>query len=186
MGWDTSNKTGFDFKRTTQQTTEAMAKTNKVFDFGTKPLRYQPALTAITHKELYMFGAESSPSQSTPAAPKQEVRPTESLPTRLPAALPRTALRGLRHTDTNGRSSKRRRRHHGRRVTLGDTRVRENKHSRWWFSQRRGRDRTLNKKQTAISAAKGAAKIALKTQRMIPAQRRKKRRQEPWLLTMGI
>ena len=72
-----------------------------------------------------------------------------------------------------------------RRVTLGGTRVRA-KHTRWRFSQHSGRDRTLNKKQTAISVVKGATQITLKTQRMIPAPRRKKRRQEPWLLIMGM
>ena len=143
------------------------------------------ALTVLTHKELYVFGAEFSPSQSTPTAPKQEVCPRESLPPRLPAVLLRTALRGRRPTDANGRNSKRRRRHHDRRVTLGGTRVRV-KHSRWRISQRRGWDRTLNKKQTAISVAKGATELTLKTQRMVPAPRRKKQRQEPWLLIMGM
>ena len=72
MGWDTSKKTGFGFKPTTQQTIETMAKMNKSFVFRAKPLRNQKALTALTHKELYIFGAESSLSQSTPTAPKQE------------------------------------------------------------------------------------------------------------------
>ena len=164
---------------------EAMAKMKKVFVFGAKPLRNQSALTVLTHKELYVFGAESSPSQSTPTAPKQEARPRESFPPCIPAVLPRTALRGRRPTDANGRNSKRRQRHHDRRVTLGGTQVRA-KHSRWRFSQHSGRDRTLNKKRTAISVAKGATQITLKTQRMIPAPRRKKRRQEPWLLIIGI
>ena len=65
MGWDTSKKIGFDFKPTTQQMIDAMAKTKKVFLFGAKPLSNQPALTALTHKELYVFGVESFPSQST-------------------------------------------------------------------------------------------------------------------------
>ena len=161
-----------------------MAKMKKVFVFGAKPLSNQPMLTTLTHKELFVFGAESSPSQSTPTAPKQEVRPRGSLPPRLPAVLFRTALRDFRPVDANGRSSKHRRRQHDRRVTLGGTRVRA-KHSRWWFSKRGGRDRTLNKNQTTISVAKGATQITLKTQRMIPAPRRKKRRQEPRLLIMG-
>ena len=162
-----------------------MAKMNKSFVFGAKPLRNQKALTALKHKELYIFGAESSPSKSTPPAPKQEACPRELHPPCIPTVLLRTALRGRRHTDANCRNNKHRRRHHTRRVTLGGTRVRA-KHSRWRFSQHSRRDRTLNKKQTAISAAKGAAQITLKTQRMIPAPRRKKQRQEPWLLIMGI
>ena len=48
-GWDTSKKSGFDFKQTMQQTIEAMAKTKKVFVFGAKPLVNLPALTALTH-----------------------------------------------------------------------------------------------------------------------------------------
>ena len=148
-------KTGFDCKLTTQQTIETMAKMKKPFVYGAKPLRNQKVLTALTHKELYVFGAESSPSQSTPTAPKQEVCPRESRPPCLPTVLLRSALGGHRPTDANGRSSKRRQRHHNRRVTLRGTQVRA-KHSRWWFSQRRRRDRTLNKKQTAISIAKGA------------------------------
>merc|ERR1712086_877755 len=119
-----------------------MLKTKKAFAFGAKPLRNQPALTALTHKELYVFGAESSPSQSTPTTPKQEVYPRESLLLRLPAVLLWIALRGHRPIDANGRSSKRRRRHHDRRVTLGGTQVRA-KYSRWWFSQHGGRYRTL-------------------------------------------
>ena len=162
-----------------------MAKTKKVFVFEAKPLSNQPALTTLTHKELYVFGAEPSPSQSTPTAPKQEVCPRESLPPCLPEVLLRIALRGHRPTDANGRSSKRRRRHHDRRVTLGGTRVRA-KYSRWWISKHGGRYRTLNKKQKAISVAKGATEITLKTQRMIPAPRGKTRRQEPGLLIMGI
>ena len=129
MGGYTSKKTGFDYKPTTQQTIETMAKMKKAFDFGAKPLRNRPALTALTHKELYVFGAESSPSQSTPTAPKQEARRRESLPPCIPAVLLRTALRGRRPTDANCKNSKRRRRHHDRRVTLGGTRVRA-KHSR--------------------------------------------------------
>ena len=136
-------------------------------------------------RSYMFFGAESSPSQSTPTAPKQNARPRESFPPCIPAVFLRTALRGRRPTDANGRNSKRRQRHHNRRVTLGGTRVRA-KHSRWWFSQHGRRDRTLNKKQTAISAAKGAAQITLKTQRMIPSPRKKKQRQILWLLIMGI
>ena len=157
----------------------------KVFVFGAKPLRNQPALTALTHKELYVFGTESSHRHSTPTAPKQEARPRESLPPCIPAVLLRTALRGRRPIDANGRSSKRRRSHHDRRVILGGTQVRA-KYSRWWFSQHGGRYRTLHKKQKATSVAKGATEITLKTQRMIPAPRRKTRIQEPGLLILGI
>jgi hypothetical protein len=96
MGWDTSKKLGPDFKATTQQTTEATTKPNNVFVFGTKSPSNQPALPALTQKELLVFGAESSPSQSTLTGPKTQVRPRESFPPCLPALVLRNALTGRR------------------------------------------------------------------------------------------
>ena len=106
IGWNTSKKPGFNFKPTTQKTIEAMAKPKKDFVFGAKSPSNQPALTALTQKELFGFGAESSLSQSTPNAPEPEVCPRESFPPRLPAVLLQTTLMGHRPAGASGRSSK--------------------------------------------------------------------------------
>ena len=174
-----------DVNQLTQQTIKAVAEPKEIFVFGAMDTTNQPALPAFTQKELFGFGAGSSASQSTPTGPKPGERQGEAFPPRLPAVLLWTVLMGHRPAGANSRNNKCKQRRHDRKVILGGTRVRA-KYSRWWISQRRGRDRTLDQKGTAISAAKGAAQITLKTQSMIPDPRRTKQTQEPWLLIMEI
>ena len=101
-----------------------MRKPKKVFVFGRKSPSNQPALPTLTQKELFNFGAESSPSQSTLTRHKMEVHPRESFPPCLPAELFQTALTVHRPAGTSGMSGKHRRRQHDRRIALGGIRVR--------------------------------------------------------------
>ena len=86
-GGDTNKEPEFDFNPLTQQTIKAVAEPKEIFVFGAKDPTNQPVLPAFTQKELFVLGAGSSVSQSTPTGLKPGVCLGESFLLRFPAVL---------------------------------------------------------------------------------------------------